>query len=105
MKHMTLGDLTEAHYTQILDALPDGAYITDVERKIVFWNRAVTVVGSNIAGVFMNLMPAMGALLAIVFLGERPQLFQLVGILLILAGVSLTTRRRRGLAEPSGSGG
>jgi len=66
----------------------------------MFWNRAVAVVGGNTAGMFMNLMPAMGTLLAILFLGEQPHLFQLVGILLILGGVALTTRQQRSL-QPS----
>ena len=61
----------------------------------MFWNRAVVVVGGNTAGLFMNLMPAMGTVLAILFLGEQPHLFQLIGILLILGGVTLTTRQQR----------
>ncbi len=61
----------------------------------IFWNRAVAEVGSNTAGLFMNLMPALGTLLAIVFLAEEPRLFHLAGIVLILGGVTLTTRQRR----------
>jgi len=61
----------------------------------IFWNRAVAVVGGNTAGLFINLMPVMGTLLAIVFLGEQPHLFQLTGILLILGGVTLTTTRQQ----------
>ena len=33
-------DLGILNAGNLLDALPDGAYITDLERKIVFWNRA-----------------------------------------------------------------
>ncbi len=62
----------------------------------LLWNRAVAEVGSNVAGIFMHLMPAFGALLAWGFLGERPQLFHVVGIALILLGITLTTRGRRG---------
>ena len=57
----------------------------------ICWNRAVAEVGSNTAGLFMNLMPALGTLLAILFLDERPHLFHLGGIVLILGGVALTT--------------
>src|SRR6185312_4801169 len=66
----------------------------------VFWNRAVHEVGSNIAGVFMHLMPVFGSVLAWIFLGERIQAFHLVGIALILGGITLTTRGRRALPEP-----
>ena len=37
----------------------------------VFWNRAVAEVGSNVAGIFMHLMPVFGTLLAWIFLDER----------------------------------
>ena len=61
----------------------------------VFWNRGVAEVGSNIAGIFVHLMPVFGALLAWMFLGERIHLFHIVGIALILAGITLTTRGHR----------
>ena len=63
----------------------------------IFWNRAVAELGSNTAGLFMNLMPALGTLLAIVFLGEEPRLFHLIGIALILSGVTLSTRQKNAL--------
>src|SRR5205814_2602297 len=46
----------------------------------VFWNRAVAEVGSNIAGIFVHLMPAFVSLLAWMFLGERIYLFHIAGI-------------------------
>jgi drug/metabolite transporter (DMT)-like permease len=61
----------------------------------VFWNRAVAEVGSNVAGIFIHLMPAFGSLLAWILLGERIRAFHLAGIALILAGVWLTARGRR----------
>ena len=66
----------------------------------VFWNKAVAEVGSNIAGIFVHLMPAFGSLLAWMFLGERIHLFHVVGIALILAGIALTTRGHRVAPEP-----
>jgi drug/metabolite transporter (DMT)-like permease len=66
----------------------------------VFWNRAVAEVGSNVAGIFMHLMPAFGSLLAWLFLGERIHLFHLIGIALILLGITLTTRGTRAIAQP-----
>jgi len=66
----------------------------------VFWNRGVAEAGANVAGIFMHLMPIFGALLAWLFLGERIQLFHLVGIALILGGIVLTTRGRRAEPEP-----
>lgn len=65
----------------------------------IFWNRGVAEVGSNVAGIFMHLMPVFGALLAWLFLGERVHMFHLVGIALILAGITLTTRGHRVVPE------
>lgn len=66
----------------------------------VFWNKAVAEVGPNVAGIFVHLMPAFGSLLAWLFLGERIYLFHIVGIALILAGITLTSRSRRAVPEP-----
>jgi drug/metabolite transporter (DMT)-like permease len=67
----------------------------------VFWNRAVAQVGSNIAGIFVHLMPAFGSILAWLFLDERIEVFHVVGIALILAGIGLTsTGQKRPVPEP-----
>jgi drug/metabolite transporter (DMT)-like permease len=66
----------------------------------IFWNRAVEQVGSNVAGVFVHLMPAFGSLLAWMFLGERIYAYHLAGIGLILAGIALTSRGARTVPAP-----
>jgi drug/metabolite transporter (DMT)-like permease len=66
----------------------------------VFWNRAVAEVGSNVAGIFVHLMPAFGSLLAWIFLGERIHVFHVVGIALILGGITLTARGKPGVPAP-----
>jgi drug/metabolite transporter (DMT)-like permease len=68
----------------------------------VFWNRAVGQVGPSVAGIFMHLMPVFGSLLAWLFLGERIRAFHIVGIALILGGITLTTRGRRRLEVDAG---
>lgn len=59
-----------------------------------FWNAGVAALGPTRAGVFTNLLPAFGAILSVVVLGERFQLFHAAGIALILAGVYLAGRGR-----------
>jgi drug/metabolite transporter (DMT)-like permease len=66
----------------------------------VFWNRAVAEVGSNVAGIFVHLMPAFGSILAWLFLDERILPFHVLGIALILAGIALTSTGRRAVPEP-----
>lgn len=67
----------------------------------ISWNRGVAEVGSNVAGIFLHLMPVFGALLAWLVLGERIHGFHIAGIALILAGIALTTRAGRGLPAPA----
>jgi drug/metabolite transporter (DMT)-like permease len=57
----------------------------------IFWNRAVAELGANRAGQFLHLMPAFGATLAMIFLGERLYGFHAIGILLIALGIYLAT--------------
>ena len=56
------------------------------------WNRAVAMVGANVGGFSMPLLPAFGTVLAMLFLGEKLRPFHLVGIATIIAGVILATR-------------
>ena len=59
------------------------------------WNRGVITVGANTAGIFVHLIPVFAIVLAFLFLGERLQAFQVVGMVLIFSGIFLTTFRRR----------
>jgi drug/metabolite transporter (DMT)-like permease len=42
------------------------------------------------------MVPAFGAAMAIVFLGERPQLFHVIGFALVLIGVFVASRKQAG---------
>jgi drug/metabolite transporter (DMT)-like permease len=55
------------------------------------WSYVVKRLGALRAGVTMHLMPAMGVVLAALFLGEYPQWFHFGGIALILTGVLLAS--------------
>ena len=59
----------------------------------VFWNRGVREAGPARAGVTLQLMPVFGALLAVVFLGERLAGYLWLGGALVLAGILLAWRR------------
>lgn len=61
----------------------------------IFWNQAVAEIGANRSGQFLHLMPVFGAVLSMVFLGERLYGFHAVGIGLIGLGIYLTTVRGR----------
>ena len=59
----------------------------------LFWNRGVAQVGPNKAGLFVHLMPLFGALLSVIFLGERLYAYHYAGAALIFGGIYLTTRK------------
>lgn len=59
----------------------------------LFYNRGVELMGANRAGQFVHLMPAFGAILAVLFLGEALRLFHLAGGVLIGAGIALASRK------------
>lgn len=60
--------------------------------SLLCWNRGVELVGANVAGSFLNLMPLYGTGLAVLLLGERLYSYHWIGILLIFAGIYLVTR-------------
>ena len=57
----------------------------------IFWNRAVTMLGANIAGPFIHLMPVFSTILAVIFLGETLTPNHIKAILLIFGGILMTT--------------
>lgn len=59
----------------------------------IFWNRAVTMLGANIAGPFIHLMPVFSTILAVVFLDENLTRIHILAILLIFGGIFMTTFR------------
>ncbi len=57
------------------------------------YNRGVAIIGANRAAPFFHLIPVFGAAMAIALLGERLELFHLVGFILVLAGVIVAARK------------
>jgi drug/metabolite transporter (DMT)-like permease len=65
----------------------------------LFFNRGVQLIGPNRAAPFYHLIPVFGSVLAIAFLGERPELFHAVGYSLVLVGIYTGTRGQAGPAQ------
>jgi drug/metabolite transporter (DMT)-like permease len=57
------------------------------------FNRGVQLIGANRAAPFFHVVPVFGSIMAIVFLGERPQLFHVIGFALVLTGVFVASRK------------
>jgi drug/metabolite transporter (DMT)-like permease len=59
------------------------------------FNRGVQLIGANRAAPFFHVVPVFGSVMAMVFLGERPQLFHFIGFGLVLVGVFVASRKPR----------
>lgn len=68
----------------------------------LFFNRGIELIGPNRAAPFFHLVPVFGSVMAIVLLGEKPELFHLVGYVLVLAGI-FTASRRGSAGKPPAS--
>jgi drug/metabolite transporter (DMT)-like permease len=58
------------------------------------FNRGVQLIGANRAAPFFHVVPLFGSVMAMVFLGERPQLFHVIGFALVLTGVFVASRKQ-----------
>ena len=56
------------------------------------WARGVELIGSNRAGLFINLVPIFGSAMAVVILREHFQWFHFLGLTLVLIGIALSER-------------
>ena len=61
----------------------------------VLFIRGNEIIGSNRAGVFINLVPIFGTLLSVMILGEVLQLYHVVALGLVLGGIWLSERGKR----------
>ena len=58
------------------------------------FNRGVQLIGANRAAPFFHVVPVFGSVMAMGFLGERPQAFHFIGFALVLTGVFVASRRQ-----------
>jgi drug/metabolite transporter (DMT)-like permease len=57
------------------------------------FNRGLQLIGANRTAPFFHVVPVFGSVMAMVFLGERPQLFHVIGFALVLSGVFVASRK------------
>ncbi|WP_339821501.1 DMT family transporter [uncultured Parasphingorhabdus sp.] len=60
----------------------------------LFFNRGVELIGAASTGQFLNILPVMGAGLAMLFLGEQLYIFHMAGIALIFAGIFVAGKKQ-----------
>ena len=60
----------------------------------IFYMRGVELIGPGRAGVFVNLLPVFGALMAVVLLGEPFALYHVAALALVVGGIAVAQRGR-----------
>ncbi|MFK7861983.1 MAG: DMT family transporter [Granulosicoccus sp.] len=56
------------------------------------WARGVELIGSNRAGLFINLVPIFGSIMAVLILSESFEWYHFAGLSLVLVGIGLSER-------------
>ncbi|QSO48851.1 DMT family transporter [Alicyclobacillus mengziensis] len=67
---------------------------------MILWNIGIQRVGGTKSGIFLNFNPIFTAILAYLLMGETIKVSQIVGTLIVIAGVSLFAIQRRKKQKP-----
>ena len=67
----------------------------------MFYMRGVELIGPGRAGVFVNLVPVFGAIMAVVLLGEPFEAYHVVALMLVVGGIAIA---QKGARRKSSSG-
>ena len=59
-----------------------------------FWNAAIKLIGPSRSGVFLHMMPIFSSLMAVFLLGEQFSFHHIVGTLLIISGILLSSKKQ-----------
>lgn len=60
----------------------------------VYFIRGTELIGSNRAGLFINLVPIFGTLMSVLILGEILHLYHVLALTLVIGGIALAERRK-----------
>ncbi len=58
-----------------------------------FWIKGISIIGANRAGIFLHLMPIMGAIMAMLIFDEKFMLYHMWGAIFIIAGITLSNKK------------
>ena len=60
-----------------------------------FWIKGISIIGSNRSGIFLHLMPIFSTIMAMFIFKEKFMIFHLIGAILIITGIILSSKGRR----------
>ena len=58
-----------------------------------FWIKGISIIGANRAGIFLHLMPIMGAIMAMIIFDEKFMIYHIWGAIFIIAGITLSNKK------------
>jgi len=61
--------------------------------SFIFWIKGISLIGSNRAGIFLHLMPIFSTVLAIIIFKENFMIYHLIGAILIISGIVLSSKK------------
>ena len=61
--------------------------------SFIFWIKGIALIGSNRSGIFLHLMPIFSTILAILIFKEKFMTFHLIGVIFIITGIVLSSKR------------
>ena len=61
----------------------------------LFWIKGIDIIGANRAGVFLHLMPIFAAIMAMIIFGEKFMFYHFLGAIFIIAGITLSNKKRK----------
>jgi len=62
--------------------------------SFIFWIKGISIIGSNRSGIFLHLMPIFSTILAMLIYKEKFMIYHLIGAMLIVAGITLSSRAK-----------
>ena len=62
--------------------------------SFIFWIKGIGIIGSNRSGIFLHLMPIFSTILAIIIFNEKFMIYHLIGPVLIITGIILSSKKK-----------
>ncbi len=59
-----------------------------------FWIKGISIIGANRAGIFLHLMPIMGAIMAMLIFDEKFMFYHMWGAIFIIVGITLSNKKK-----------
>jgi len=63
--------------------------------SFIFWIKGISIIGSNRSGIFLHLIPIFSTILAIIIFKEKFMIYHLIGAILIITGIVLSSKKKK----------